>query len=107
MEGIEMKLSLSNGIFSKLDLEKNLAAVRKLGFEYVEFNMKTVRKENDTVVYAAKKLLDSSGLKCLTVHSATLHVKDEVEVHRAVYYGKISLEFARRLSVPITLELKH
>ncbi|MCL5949418.1 MAG: sugar phosphate isomerase/epimerase, partial [Candidatus Bathyarchaeota archaeon] len=42
-----------------------------------------------------------SGLKCLTVHSATLHVKDEVEVHRAVYYGKISLEFARRLSVPI------
>jgi sugar phosphate isomerase/epimerase len=32
---------------------------------------------------------------------ATLHVKDEVEVHRAVYYGKISLEFARRLSAPV------
>ena len=75
--------------------------LRSLGFENVEFNMKTVRKENDTAVYAAKKLLDASGLKCLTLHSATLHVKDEVEVHRAVYYGKISLEFARRLSAPI------
>ena len=96
-----MKLSLSNGIFSNLCLEKNFAAVKELGFENIEFNMKTVRKENDTAVYAAKKLLDASGLKCLTLHSATLHVKDEVEVHRAVYYGKISLEFARRLSAPI------
>ncbi len=96
-----MKLSLSNGIFSKLGLEKNFAAVKELGFESIEFNMKTVRKEKDTVVYAAKKLLDASGLKCLTLHSATLHVKDEVEVHQAVYYGKISLEFARRLSAPI------
>jgi sugar phosphate isomerase/epimerase len=96
-----MKLSLSNGIFSKLGLEKNFAAVKELGFENIEFNMKTVRKEKDTVVYAAKKLLDASGLKCLTLHSATLHVKDEVEVHQAVYYGKISLEFARRLSAPI------
>ncbi|MGD0406390.1 MAG: sugar phosphate isomerase/epimerase [Candidatus Bathyarchaeia archaeon] len=96
-----MKLSLSNGIFSKLGLEKNFALVKRLGFENIEFNMKTVRKENDTAVYGAKKLLDASGLKCLTLHSATLHVKDEVEVHRAVYYGKISLEFARRLSAPI------
>jgi sugar phosphate isomerase/epimerase len=96
-----MKLSLSNGIFSKLGLEKNFASVKQLGFENIEFNMKTVRKENDTAVYVAKKLLDASGLKCLTLHSATLHVKDEVEVHRAVYYGKISLEFARRLSAPI------
>lgn len=96
-----MKLSLSNGIFSKLGLEKNFASVKQLGFENIEFNMKTVRRENDTAVYAAKKLLDASGLKCLTLHSATLHVKDEVEVHRAVYYGKISLEFARRLSAPI------
>ncbi|MCX6644696.1 MAG: sugar phosphate isomerase/epimerase [Candidatus Bathyarchaeota archaeon] len=96
-----MKLSLSNGIFSKLGLEKNFAAVKELGFGNIEFNMKTVRRENDTAVYAAKKLLDASGLKCLTLHSATLHVKDEVEVHRAVYYGKISLEFARRLSAPI------
>ncbi len=96
-----MKLSLSNGIFSKLCLEKNFAAVKELGFGNIEFNMKTVRRENDTAVYAAKKLLDASGLKCLTLHSATLHVRDEVEVHRAVYYGKISLEFARRLSAPI------
>ena len=96
-----MKLSLSNGIFSKLGLEKNFATVKRLGFENIEFNMKTVRRENDTAVYGAKKLLDASGLKCLTLHSATLHVKDEVEVHRAVYYGKISLEFARRLSAPI------
>jgi len=96
-----MKLSLSNGIFSKISLEKNFAAVKKLGFENIEFNMKTVRKENDTSVFGAKKLLDASGLKCLTLHSATLHVKNEVEVHRAIYYGKVSLEFARRLSAPI------
>jgi sugar phosphate isomerase/epimerase len=37
----------------------------------------------------------------LTLHSAFLHIRDEVEVHRAVYYGKISLEFARRLKAPI------
>lgn len=98
---MRMKLSLSNGIFSKLSLEKNFAAIQKLGFENVEFNMKSVRKENDTAVYTAKKFLDASGLKCLTLHSAALHVKDQVEVHRAVYYGKISLEFAHRLSAPI------
>jgi len=96
-----MKLSLSNGVFSKLSLEENFATVRRLGFENVEFNMKTVKKENDTAVYAAERLLAASGLKCLTLHSATLHVNDEVEVHRAVYYGKISLEFARRLKAPI------
>jgi len=94
-------LSLSNGIFSKLGLAKTFASVKNLGFENIEFNMKTVRKENDTAVYGAKKLLDASGLKCLTLHSATLHVKDDVEVHRAVYYGKISLEFAHKLSAPI------
>ncbi len=96
-----MKLSLSNGIFSKIGLEKNFAVIKELGFENIEFNMKSVRKENDTAVYAAEKFLDVSGLKCLTLHSATLHVKDEVEVHRAVYYGKISLEFARKLSAPV------
>ena len=37
----------------------------------------------------------------MTLHAATLHVKDEVEIHRAVYYGKISLEFARKLQSPI------
>ena len=96
-----MKLSLSNGIFSNLGLEKNFATVKALGFENIEFNMKTVKTENDTAVYEAERLLAASGLKCLTLHSATLHVKDEVEVYRAVYYGKISLEFARRLCAQI------
>jgi sugar phosphate isomerase/epimerase len=96
-----MKLSLSNGIFSKLGLTKNFAMVKRLGFENIEFNMKTVRTENDTAVYEAKELFDVSGLECLTLHSAALHVKDEVEVHRAIYYGKISLEFAKRLKAPI------
>ena len=96
-----MKLSLSNGLFNKLSLEKNFATVQELGFANMEFNMKTVRRENDTAIYSAKKLLGASGLKCLTLHSATLHVKDEVEVQRAIYYGKISLEFARRLCAPI------
>jgi sugar phosphate isomerase/epimerase len=92
---------LSNGVFSKLGLEKNFAAVKDLGFENVKFNMKCVRRENDVAVYGVQKLMDAYGLNCLTVHSATLHVKDEVEVHRAVYYGKISLEFARKLNVSI------
>jgi sugar phosphate isomerase/epimerase len=96
-----MKLSLSNGIFSKLSLEKNFDSVKKLGFKNIEFNMKTVRQEHDTAVYNARKLLHGSGLNCLTLHSATVHVKDEVEIHRAVYYGKISIEFARQLSAPI------
>lgn len=96
-----MKLSLSNGIFSKHALEENIAEVKRLGFENLEFNMKSVEVEDDVSVYIAKKLVDECGLKCLTLHAATLHVKDEVEVHRAVYYGKISLEFARRLSAPV------
>jgi sugar phosphate isomerase/epimerase len=96
-----MKLSLSNGIFSSLSLEKNFVTVKKLGFENLEFNMKIVRKENDTAVYTAKDLLEVSGLNCLTLHSAVLHIKDKVEVHRAVYYGKISLEFANLLSARV------
>jgi len=101
MKAQKMKLSLSNGIFSSLGLEKNFATIKWLGFENLEFNMKTVRTENDTAVHDAQQLLIASGLNCLTLHSATLHVKDEVEIHRAVYYGKISLEFARKLSAPI------
>jgi len=96
-----MKLSLSNGIFSKYSLEENLASVTRLGFENLEFNMKSVEVEDDDAVYSVKRLVEAYGLKCLTLHAATLHVKDEVEVHRAVYYGKISLEFARLLQVPI------
>ena len=96
-----MRLSLSNGIFSKLGLEKNFAAVQQLGFENIEFNMKSVKKENDTDVYREQRLLKACGLKCLTLHSATLHVKDPVEVHRAVYYCKISLECAHALCAPL------
>jgi sugar phosphate isomerase/epimerase len=100
----DLRLSLSNGIFSKCSLEKNLAAVKQLGFENLEFNMKSVAVEDDVSVYVVKHLVDAYGLKCLTLHAATLHVKNEVEVHRAVYYGKISLEFARLLGAPVMPE---
>jgi sugar phosphate isomerase/epimerase len=96
-----LRLSLSNGIFSRYPLKENIAAVRGLGFENLEFNMKSVKVEEDISVYAAKRLVDAYGLKCLTLHAAIVHVEDEVEVHRAVYYGKISLEFARQLQAPV------
>jgi sugar phosphate isomerase/epimerase len=96
-----MKLSLSNGIFSKLRLEGNFAAVKQVGFENIEFNMKSIKKEHDTDVYHEQKALAASGLNCLTLHSAVLHVKDPIEVHQAVYYGKISLECARALKTSL------
>ena len=92
-----MKLSLSNGIFCKLRLDGNFDAVKQLGFRDIEFNMKSIKKEHDTDVYREQKALAASGLNCLTLHSAVLHVKDPIEVHQAVYYGKISLECARAL----------
>ncbi len=96
-----MKLSLSNGIFCKKGIKENFAAVKQLGFKNVEFNMKSIKKERDTDVYREQKALATSGLTCLTLHSATLHVKDPIEVHQAVYYGKISLECARALRAPL------
>ena len=96
-----MKLSLSNGIFSKLSLNGNFSAVKQLGFENIEFNMKSIKKEHDRDVYREQKALAASGLSCLTLHSAILHVKDPIEVHQAVYYGKISLECARALGVSL------
>lgn len=96
-----MELSLSNGIFSKLGINENLAMVKQLGFENIEFNMKSIKKEHDTDVYREQKALASSGLNCLTLHSAIMHVKDPIEVHQAVYYGKISLECARALGVKL------
>ena len=75
--------------------------VKQLGFRNLEFNMKSVEVEDDLSVYDAKSLINTYGLTCLTLHSATLHTEDEVEVHRAIYYGKISLEFARILQVPV------
>ena len=96
-----MKLSLSNGIFSKLGIRENFAMVKQLGFENIEFNMKSIKKERDTDVYREQKALKISGLKCLTLHSASLHVKNPIEVHQAVYYGKISLECAHALGAPL------
>ncbi len=96
-----MKLSLSNGIFSKLRINENFAAAKQLGFHDLEFNMKSIKKEHDTDVYREQKALAASGLNCLTLHSAVLHVKDPIEVHQAVYYGKISLECARALHAPL------
>ena len=98
-----MKLSLSNGIFSKLGIKENFAAVKRLGFENIEFNMKSIKKESDTDVYREQKALQASGLKCLTLHSASLHVKDPIEIHQAVYYGKISLECAHALGAPLMI----
>jgi sugar phosphate isomerase/epimerase len=95
-----MKLSFSTGTFSQQKLKENLAAIKNLGFENIEFNMKSVEVEDDVSVYAAKKLVDDYGLNCLTLHAATLNVKDEVEIHRAIYYGKISADFAYKLSAP-------
>ncbi len=96
-----MKLSLSNGIFSKLDIQNNFDTIKRLGFGCIEFNMKSIKKEHDTDVYREQKAYVASGLKCLTLHSAVLHIKDPVEVHQAIYYGKISLECARALGVPL------
>ncbi len=96
-----MKLSLSNGIFSKLGIKENFGAVKELGFQNIEFNMKSVKKEHDTDVYREQKAFEASGLNCLTLHSAIMHVKDPIEVHQAVYYGKISLECARALKAPL------
>jgi sugar phosphate isomerase/epimerase len=96
-----LKLSLSNGIFSKMGIKENFAAVKELGFENIEFNMKSIRKERDTDVYREKTAYASSGLHCLTLHSAVLHIKDPIEVHQAVYYGKISLECAKALGAPL------
>jgi sugar phosphate isomerase/epimerase len=96
-----LRLSLSNGIFSKYPLDENIAAVKRLGFKNLEFNMKSVKVEDDISIYNAKRLIDAYGLTCLTLHAATLHVKDEVEIHRAIYYGKISLEFAQLLHAPV------
>ena len=96
-----MRLSLSNGIFSKYPLDENVAAVRRLGFENLEFNMKCVEEEDEEAVYPAKKLIDAHGLNCLTLHAATLPVKDESEIAKAVYYGKVSADFAHVLSAPV------
>ena len=96
-----MKLSLSNGIFSKQALADNVACVKRLGFDNLEFNMKCVEKEDEECVHTAKKLIDLHGLNCLTVHAATIHVQSEAEVAKASYYGRVSADFAYKLSSPV------
>jgi sugar phosphate isomerase/epimerase len=96
-----LRLSLSNGIFSKYSLDENIAAVSRLGFENLEFNMKCMEEEDEESVYTAKKLIGAHGLNCLTLHAASLHVRDENEIAKAVYYGKVSADFAHKLSAPV------
>jgi sugar phosphate isomerase/epimerase len=59
--------------------------------------MKSVQTEHDTAAYQAKKLLADLDLHCPTLHSATFPVTDPIENHRAVYYAKISADFAHEL----------
>jgi sugar phosphate isomerase/epimerase len=96
-----LKLSLSNGIFSKLSLEQNLSTIKQLGFENVEFNMKAVEKQTHDSPLPAQKIIENNRLKCLTLHSATFPVSEEKEVGTAVYYGTISLDFAHTLGAPV------
>lgn len=96
-----MKLSLSNVIFSEYSLAENIAAIKRLGFENLEFNMKFVEEEDEEAVYPAKKLIEAHGLNCLTLHAATLPVKIENEIAKAVYYVKVSADFAHKLSAPV------
>ncbi len=97
----KLKLSLSNGIFSKQALADNIACVKRLGFENLEFNMKCVEKERDDCMHLAKRLIDAHGLNCLTVHTAALHVQNEAEIAKATYYGRGSADFAYKLSAPV------
>jgi sugar phosphate isomerase/epimerase len=96
-----LKLSLSNGIFSKLSLEENLSTIRQLGFENVEFNMKAVEKQTHDSPFPAQGIIESTKLRCLTLHSATFPVSEEKEVGTAVYYGTVSLDFAQALGAPV------
>jgi len=49
----------------------------------------------------AQTILSKHRLKCLTVHSASIHVQDESEVPTAIYYGKVSTDFAHALSASV------
>ena len=97
----QLKLSLSNGIFFKHTLSESIDRVRLLGFENLEFNMKCVQEEDEESVHTAKKLVDSNKLNCLTVHAASLHIGNEAEIPKAIYYVKVSADFAQKLLSPV------
>ena len=63
--------------------------------------MKCVQEEDAESVYTVKKLIDSQRLNCLTVHAASLHVRNETEIPKAIYYGKVSADFAQKLFSPV------
>jgi sugar phosphate isomerase/epimerase len=63
--------------------------------------MKCVEEENEEAVYPAKKLIETHKLDCLTLHSATLPVKKQNEIPKAIYYVKVSADFANKLSAPV------
>jgi len=56
----QLKLSLSNGIFRNCTLEENISMVKQLGFENLEFNMKSVETEADTSINEAERLVKAS-----------------------------------------------
>ncbi len=63
--------------------------------------MKSVEENDEDSVYTAKKLINAHGLRCLTLHAASLHVKDEGEIPKAIYYVKVSADFAHALLAPV------
>ena len=63
--------------------------------------MKCVQEEDAESVYTVKKLIDSQRLNCLTGHAASLHGRNETEIPKAIYYGKVSADFAQKLFSPV------
>jgi len=92
---------LSNGAFPSYTLEDNISTVSRLGFDNLEFNMKCVEENDEESVHLARRLIDSYGLNCLTVHAATLPVCSESEIPKAIYYAQVSAEFAYKLSAKV------
>jgi len=96
-----LELSLSNGVFFRLPLDENIRLVHQLGFSNLEFNMKSVEENDEDSVYTVKELIEAYGLKCLTLHAASLHLSGTDELCKALYYVKVSTEFAKKLGAPL------
>ncbi|MCX8150203.1 MAG: sugar phosphate isomerase/epimerase [Candidatus Bathyarchaeota archaeon] len=84
-----------------MPIAENLRSVQRLGFLNVEFNMKSVEENDDDSVYTVKELIETCGLRCLTLHAASLHMSSTAELQKACYYVKVSAEFAKTLGVPL------